>query len=103
MKLLLCCGVAAMAWVCPIIVLGQAPDSPHVSKLDELIITASRTAQKRTEAPVAISTISTRTIAETKANQLDQLLNKVSGVFMVDLGNEQHEMSIRQPMSTASV
>ncbi|HLZ86572.1 MAG TPA: TonB-dependent receptor [Puia sp.] len=96
-------GVVAMAWVCPILLFGQGPDSPHVSRLDELVVTASRTAQRRTEAPVAISTVSARTIAETKANQLDQLLNKVSGVFMVDLGNEQHEMSIRQPMSTAGV
>ncbi len=78
-------------------------DTPRVDQLDLMVVTASRTAQKRTEAPIAISTISAKTIADTKANQLDQLLNKVSGVFMVDLGNEQHEMSIRQPMSTASV
>ncbi|MBS1661093.1 MAG: TonB-dependent receptor [Bacteroidetes bacterium] len=78
-------------------------DSPKVAQLDLMVVTASRTAQKRTEAPVAISTISARTINDTKATQLDQLLNKVSGVMMVDLGNEQHEMSIRQPMSTASV
>lgn len=78
-------------------------DTPHTSQLQEMIVTGNRMAQKRTEAPIAISTINARTIADTKANQLDQLLNKVSGVFMVDLGNEQHEMSIRQPMSTASV
>jgi len=81
----------------------HAVDSPCFNQLDLMVVTASRTAQKRTEAPIAISTITARTIADTKANQLDQLLNKVSGVFMVDLGNEQHEMSIRQPMSTASV
>ena len=103
MKLLLRTGVIAIAWACPMLLFGQSPDSPHVSKLDELVVTASRTAQKRTEAPVAISTVSARVIAETKANQLDQLLNKVSGVFMVDLGNEQHEMSIRQAMTTAGV
>ena len=73
------------------------------NKLLEMIVTGNRTAQKRTEAPIAISTINARTIADAKANQLDQLLNKVSGVFMVDLGNEQHEMSIRQPLTTASV
>jgi len=103
MRLLLCCGIIAMAGACPIYLFGQSPDSPLVSKLDELVITANRTAQKRREAPVAISTINSRTIADTRANQLDQLLNKVSGVFMVDLGNEQHEMSIRQPMTTAGV
>lgn len=103
MKLLLRYGVIAMAWACPIVLFGQEPDSLRVNKLDEIVVTASRTAQRRSEAPVAISTVNTRTIAETKANQLDQLLNKVSGVFMVDLGNEQHEMSIRQPMTTAGV
>jgi iron complex outermembrane receptor protein len=103
MKILLRYGVIAVVWACPIMLLGQSPDSPHINKLEELVVTASRTAQKRTEAPVAISTVSSKVIAETKANQLDQLLNKVSGVFMVDLGNEQHEMSIRQPMSTAGV
>jgi len=82
---------------------AQTRDTTKVDQLDLMVVTASRTAQKRTEAPIAISTITARTIADTKANQLDQLLNKVSGVFMVDLGNEQHEMSIRQPMSTASV
>jgi outer membrane receptor protein involved in Fe transport len=82
---------------------ARPADSPRIEQLDLMVVTASRTAQRRTEAPIAISTISARTIADTKANQLDQLLNKVSGVFMVDLGNEQHEMSIRQPMSTASV
>jgi len=33
----------------------------------------------------------------------DQVLNKVSGVNMINLGNEQHEMSIRQPMTTKSL
>ena len=103
MKIVLRYSAIAMAWACPMIIFGQSSDSAHATKLDELIITASRTAQKRTEAPIAISTVTARTIADTKANQLDQLLNKVSGVFMVDLGNEQHEMSIRQPMSTAGV
>jgi len=76
---------------------------PREDRLQEVIVSANRTAQKRIETPIAISTISAQTMADTKANQLDQLLNKVSGVFMVDLGNEQHEMSIRQPMSTRSL
>ncbi|HVU54803.1 MAG TPA: TonB-dependent receptor [Puia sp.] len=71
--------------------------------LQQLIVSGNRTIQKRTEAPIAISILSAQTIKDTKANQLDQLLNKVTGVFMVDLGNEQHEMSIRQPMSTQSL
>ena len=74
-----------------------------VNMLQQLIVSGNRTLQKRTEAPIAISILNAQTIKDTKANQLDQLLNKVTGVFMVDLGNEQHEMSIRQPMSTQSL
>jgi len=79
------------------------PLTPQDNRLQEMIVSGNRTVQKRTEAPIAISTINAQTIADTKANQIDQLLNKVSGVFMVDLGNEQHEISIRQPMSTQSL
>ncbi|MBZ4192593.1 TonB-dependent receptor [Niabella beijingensis] len=71
--------------------------------MQEVVVSADRTLQKRTEAPVAIATINKQTIEDTRAQRLDQLLNKVSGVFMVSLGNEQHEMSIRQPMTTKSL
>eukprot|EP01037_Dinobryon_pediforme_P014795 gene14795-14927_t len=73
---------------------------PATSQLNQVVVSASRTAEKRSEAPVAIATISGQTIQDTKAQRLDQLVNKVSGVNMVNLGNEQHEMSIRQPMNT---
>ena len=68
-----------------------------------MVVTANRTAQKRSEAPIAIAIISKQTMEDTKAQRMDQLINKVSGVFMVNLGNEQHEMSIRQPMTTKSL
>ena len=73
------------------------------NNMQEVIVSANRTAQKRSEAPIAIASISKQTIEDTKAQRLDQLLNKISGVFMVNLGNEQHEMSIRQPMTTKSL
>lgn len=73
---------------------------PSTNELQNVVVSANRTAEKRSEAPVAIATISAKTIQDTKAQRLDQLVNKVSGVNMVNLGNEQHEMSIRQPMNT---
>jgi len=77
---------------------------PFAGSLNEIIVTASRGEKiKRTEAPIAIGLISTASIHETKAQSADQLLNKVSGVNMVNLGNEQHQMSIRQPMTTKSL
>lgn len=71
--------------------------------LHQVLVTASRFHQNRSDIPAAVSVIDSTTIEDTKATQLDQLVNKTPGVFMVDLGNEQHEMSIRQPMTTKSL
>ncbi|GEO06077.1 TonB-dependent receptor [Adhaeribacter aerolatus] len=76
---------------------------PAFSELNQVIVSASREAQSRTEAPIAISTISKQVLLETKAVTLDQVLNKVSGVYMVNLGNEQHTMAIRQPIGYRSL
>lgn len=76
---------------------------PVTSSLQEIVVTANREAVKRSEAPIAISLISTKMIRDAKPVTVDQVLNKVSGVYMVNLGNEQHEMSIRQPMTTKSL
>jgi outer membrane receptor protein involved in Fe transport len=76
---------------------------PADKQLQQVVVSANRTAEKRSQAPVAISLINKQTIEDTKAQRMDQLLNKVSGVFMVNLGNEQHQMSIRQPMTTKSL
>jgi iron complex outermembrane receptor protein len=74
-----------------------------VAELSRVVVSASRTQQDRAEAPAAISSITATTIEDTRATSLDQLLNKTPGVFMVDLGNEQHSMSIRQPLSYKSL
>ncbi|MGZ3958540.1 MAG: TonB-dependent receptor [Flavisolibacter sp.] len=80
------------------------PLTVSTSLLRELVLTANRgEGARRSEMPVAISTITSKTIQETKPTMVDQVLNKVSGVNMVNLGNEQHEMSIRQPMTTKSL
>jgi iron complex outermembrane receptor protein len=73
------------------------------STLQAVVITANRDMTKRSQAPIAITTLSSRVIQDTKPTAIDQVLNKVSGVNMINLGNEQHEMSIRQPMTTKSL
>ncbi len=71
-----------------------------VTSLNQIVVTGNRGGQERKDVPVAISTISSLVMAETKPTKLDQVLNKISGVYMADLGNEQHMMAIRQPIST---
>jgi len=78
--------------------------APVSSLMNEVVVTANRgEVVKRSQAPIAINQINSKTIQDTKATTVDQLLNKVSGVNMINLGNEQHQMSIRQPMTTKSL
>lgn len=72
---------------------------PASTFLDLLIVSANRYEQSRSSAPIAISAISTELLSETKPQRLDEVLNKVEGVHMVDLGSEQHTMAIRQPIN----
>jgi outer membrane receptor protein involved in Fe transport len=72
---------------------------PSTVDLQPVIVSASREGQARQDAPIAISKINSVQIQDTKATALYQLLNKVPGVYMVNLGNEQHTMAIRQPIT----
>ncbi len=79
------------------------PISSSVIQLNQVIISANRDEQVRTDAPIAISILSHREIEDTKATRIDELLNKINGVYMIDLGNEQHAMGgMRQPFNNYS-
>ncbi|HEX9152448.1 MAG TPA: TonB-dependent receptor plug domain-containing protein, partial [Flavobacterium sp.] len=75
-------------------------DTIQSESLNEVFVTANRAASLRKEIPVAISKLTSKTINETKASALYEIVNKIPGVLMVNLGNEQHMMAIRQPMTT---
>ncbi|MDP2387495.1 MAG: TonB-dependent receptor [Bacteroidota bacterium] len=76
--------------------------SPSSNTMQEIVITASRDAQTRSDVPMAINKLSATTINDAKPTLLSELINKVSGVAMLNLNNEQHGMSIRQPMGTSN-
>lgn len=75
---------------------------PKSGSLNEIMVTASRESTLRSQTPVAISKLSSKQIDEAKPIAVYEILNKVPGVLMVNLNNEQHSMSIRQPMTTAN-
>ncbi|MEK0423538.1 MAG: hypothetical protein RLZ95_1448 [Bacteroidota bacterium] len=77
---------------------GNAQDAGN-NQLDSVVVSANKLSQKRKEAPIAISIINDNTLKKENATRIDFLLNKVSGVYMPSIGNEQHMMSIRQPIS----
>ncbi|MFY7888786.1 MAG: TonB-dependent receptor [Spirosomataceae bacterium] len=73
---------------------------PAVENLQQVVVTASREAGLRTQSPIAISKLTPKMIDEAKPTAMYEIVNKVPGVLMVNLGNEQHSMAIRQPMTT---
>lgn len=75
-------------------------DTVKTKNMDEVVVTSSRMQTKKIETPVAISKLTEKQINETKATAVYELINKTPGVMMANLGNEQHSMSIRQPMTT---
>ncbi|WP_109829400.1 TonB-dependent receptor [Reichenbachiella versicolor] len=77
------------------LVIGLETD---VLSLNEVVVSANREQEKRSEAPIAISSVTAKTIDDNKPTTIDQILNQNPGVYMVDLGNEQHTMSIRRPI-----
>ena len=78
----------------------KTKDTTKTEELETVFVTANRTATLRKATPVAISKITAKIINETKATSAYEIINKAPGVLMVNLGNEQHMMSIRQPMTT---
>ncbi len=72
---------------------------PTFIDLSPLVVSASREMEPRAYVPAAVSTLSASQIEHTKPSMLYQALNQIAGVHMVDLGNEQYKMSIRQPFT----
>jgi iron complex outermembrane receptor protein len=75
---------------------------PNPIQLQSVLVTANREAALRAESPIAISKLSSKLIDESKANHVYEIINKTPGVIMPSYNNEQHGMSIRQPMGTSA-
>jgi iron complex outermembrane recepter protein len=71
--------------------------------LEEVVVTASRTATKLSETPVAIGTVKADVLKRDKPKTMGDVINRIPGVYWNDLGNEQHSMGIRQPIGTSAV
>ncbi len=71
-------------------------------QLQAMVVTATREAALRSQSPIAISKLSPKLIDETKATHVYELINKTPGVIMPPYTNEEHGMSIRQPMGESA-
>jgi len=96
-----------LAWVqglplC-IFLMAHAAASAQQPSLQEVVVSGSRTETKLSETPVSIGAVSQETWNADKAKSVGEIINRIPGVFWNDLGNEQHSMGIRQPISTNAV
>ncbi|MFY7998461.1 MAG: TonB-dependent receptor [Candidatus Kapaibacteriota bacterium] len=81
----------------------QVELAPQVITSQQVAVTANRQSQLRSEMPVAVSVVSKQLIEETKPAMIYEVMNKVPGVVMTNLGNEQHSMAIRSPLTTRAL
>lgn len=72
-------------------------------RLDEVVVSGSRVETSLQQTPLSIDAIDRGAIDAKSPAFTGEVLNAIPGVHMTDLGNEQHAMSIRQPMTTAAV
>lgn len=75
---------------------GHMPPAP----MEVVVVSASRMETALADTPASLGKLDSTQIRQQEATFTGEVLNKVPGVFMTDLGNEQHSMSIRLPIST---
>lgn len=85
------------------LIFANTSSQDEVKTLATIVFTASREGESINNTPTAISKINNKDIEAKHATFIGQLVNQTPGVLMNDLGNEQHMMSIRQPITTAAV
>lgn len=77
---------------------AAAPDGVEV-----MVVTSSRQAQALTNLAESVTVLSEESIQNVSPGHPAELLNRISGVHVNDLGGEGHMTAIRQPISTGGV
>jgi len=71
--------------------------------MEIVVVSGARALTKLSETPSAIGVIDQNALERDKPKSMGDVLNRIAGVYWNDLGNEQHSMGIRQPISTNAV
>lgn len=77
--------------------------APEEKLLEEVVVSGSRAATRLSETPQAIGIVKKEVLQRDKPKTMGEVMNRIPGVYWNDLGNEQHSMGIRQPISTNAV
>lgn len=83
--------------------LSAAAVAQTAPALDTIVVSGSRSETKLSETPVSIGSVTRAQWDTDKPKSVGEIINRIPGVHWNDLGNEQHSMAIRQPISTNAV
>ncbi|GAB2918843.1 TonB-dependent receptor [Rheinheimera gaetbuli] len=78
-------------------------EATTASDIEVMVVTSSRQAQALANLAEAVSVLDEATIQNVSPGHPAELLNRVSGVHVNDLGGEGHMTAIRQPITTGGV
>lgn len=76
---------------------------PDPLRLQELVISASGSLERRVETPISVSRLGEATVREILPSHPAELLNRVPGVWISPTSTEGHMTAIRQPITTKPV
>lgn len=93
-------SLATASLVC---VLPAGAQTPSAEPDFTVVVSGSRADTRLSETPVSIGAVKRAAWEADKAKSVGEIINRIPGVFWNDLGNEQHSMGIRQPISTNAV
>ncbi|UXY15373.1 TonB-dependent receptor [Chitiniphilus purpureus] len=92
--------IPAAARTCALAVVSAcAAAEPAGATLDTIIVSAERGGAALKETAAAVARTDAATLARLKPTFIGEALNQTPGVLMPNLGGEQHNLSIRQPMT----
>lgn len=75
----------------------------HPPRLEVIVVTSTREARARQELPESVGILDRATIEQVASSHPAELLNRLAGVHINQVGGEGHMTAIRQPLTTGGV
>lgn len=96
-------SLAACSWSLCGGAIAQAPADAQVAHIEQIVVTATREGRIRTELPESVGVLDRETIEQIMPSHPAEVLNRLAGVHINNVGGEGHMTAIRQPLTTGGV
>jgi len=96
-------NLTASGWSAIALAVASLSSISSASTLDEVVVTGSREGTEIRNTPATIHKVTEKELTREKPIFFGEVVNRIPGVYVNNLGAEQHMASIRQPISTQGV